>query len=121
MSTEAAKHRRWLLDIVENIDKVNAYVAGMTLREFEANAMAVDAVERCIMRITEVAFRLQGKAETWMPQQEWQNMRALGNLLRHRYDTVQIRVIWQVIENDFLSLRHDCLRTIARLEGDNSA
>ena len=93
----------------------------MTFREFEGSAMAVDAVERCLMRITEIAFRLEGKVEIWMPQQEWQNMRALGNLLRHRYEAVQLRIIWQIIENDFHALRHDCIRTIARLAEGNSA
>lgn len=114
MSTE--KQLRWLKDLVTNIDKIDAYMAGVSRASFEKDEKTTDAVERCLQRITEVAFRLQDQAEEWMPNQDWKGIRGLGNRLRHHYDTVLKDVIWEIITLDLPSLRHDCTQVLARLE-----
>lgn len=113
MSTE--KEQRWLGDIIKHIDRINGYVAPVSLDQLINDQMRLDAVERCFQIITEVAHRLKGRADEWMPQQEWQQIRNLGNRLRHRYDSVEADFLWEIIQNEFPSLRLDCERTIERL------
>lgn len=50
--------RLLLLDIVENADAVAEYLAGLQFAGFEGDRMRVDAVERCLMRITEAVIRI---------------------------------------------------------------
>ena len=114
MSTE--KQIRWLKDLIRNIDKIDAYIASMSRASFEQDEKTTDAVERCLQRITEVAFRLEDHAEEWMPNQDWKGIRGLGNRLRHHYDAVLKDVIWEIITLDLPSLRHDCAQVLARLE-----
>jgi uncharacterized protein with HEPN domain len=110
------KQIRWLNDLVANIDKIDVYMMGVSRAAFEHDEKTADAVERCLQRITEVAFRLQDQAEEWMPNQDWRGVRGLGNRLRHHYDAVSKDVIWDIITLDLPSLRHDCLQVLTRLE-----
>ena len=43
----------------------------------------MDAVERCIERITEVSIKLQPLASELFSDQNWKAMRDMGNVLRH--------------------------------------
>jgi uncharacterized protein with HEPN domain len=48
---------------------------------------------------------LQGDAEELAPEQPWQAIRSLGNVLRHAYDGVDPNVIWRIVRNDLRSLK----------------
>jgi uncharacterized protein with HEPN domain len=56
-------------DIIENIDRVESYLAGMDQRTFEQDGRTRDAVERCLERVCEAAHRLGKRAEQLMPSQ----------------------------------------------------
>jgi uncharacterized protein with HEPN domain len=45
-----------LNDIIENVERIGDYVAGMDRAEFERNGLVRDAVERCLERICEAAY-----------------------------------------------------------------
>jgi uncharacterized protein with HEPN domain len=54
------------------------------------------------------------------PGQPWPDVRAVGNVLRHEYDTVDPAVIWQIVEKDLVPLRRAVEKAIRDL-GDGSA
>ncbi len=56
MSTEREALR--LQDIIDNADRIASYVAGMDYAAFAADARTVDAVERCLQRLTEAAIKI---------------------------------------------------------------
>jgi uncharacterized protein with HEPN domain len=49
---------RRLEDILETILAILRYTAGMNLATFEENRKTIDAVERCLERISEAAAKL---------------------------------------------------------------
>jgi uncharacterized protein with HEPN domain len=51
-----------LADILENLERIERYVAGLDREAFGGDALRRDAVERCLERICEAAFRLGEKA-----------------------------------------------------------
>ena len=61
------KPARRLEDIIENAKAIQRYVAGMDLTAFEEDQKTVDAVERCLERISEAAAKLGDLAPTLMP------------------------------------------------------
>ena len=61
----------------------------MDIAAFEKDRKTYDGVERCFERITEAAAKLGEMAQQLMPDQPWQKVRALGNVLRHEYDTIR--------------------------------
>jgi uncharacterized protein with HEPN domain len=83
----------------------------MDLEQFRSNPMAVAAVERKLLVISEAATRLGSEAERWVPDQPWRNIRGIGNLLRHAYDRLELDMIWHTVTNDLPSLRAAILRS----------
>ena len=75
-----------LEDIIYNIEAINRYASGLDESGFIANALVIDAVERCLSRIAESAAKLGALAPQLMPDQPWHSIRGLGNRLRHDYD-----------------------------------
>ena len=47
-----------LQDIVENIDRIDSHVEGLDRDRFLTDAKTVDAVERCLQRITETVIKI---------------------------------------------------------------
>jgi uncharacterized protein with HEPN domain len=94
-----------LADVLENIERIWIYTEDYTFDRFVSDSKCQDAVERCLLRISEAARKLQGVAEILMPDQPWSDIRAMGNVLRHDYDSVNPNVIWHIIENDLRPLK----------------
>jgi uncharacterized protein with HEPN domain len=104
-----------LADVLENIDRIREYTRDHTFDSFVRDPKSQDAVERCLLRISEAARKLQGIAEILVPDQPWSDIRAVGNVLRHEYDAVNPNVIWHIVENDRGPLRQAVERAIVAL------
>jgi uncharacterized protein with HEPN domain len=104
-----------LADIVENVEAIQRYVASMDLACFERDRKTVDAVERCLERISEAAAKLGESAAALVPDQPWQKIRALGNRLRHEYDDIPAYRLWDIVQEDLPSLQVACVAALRRL------
>jgi uncharacterized protein with HEPN domain len=104
--------------MIENIRAIESYVSGMNLAAFRADAKTYDAVERCLERISEAASKLGATASDLMPDQPWQEIRALGNRLRHEYDIIREDRLWAIVRVDLPRLLVACEIAIARLKKD---
>ena len=94
-----------LRDIVDAIDMIEAFSAGMNFEAFRGDPKTVAAVERKLLVISEAAIRLAGDAETRCPGPSWRNIRGLGNWLRHQYDRIDLALIWKTVKDDLPPLR----------------
>jgi uncharacterized protein with HEPN domain len=92
-------------DILENVARIEEFTAGMDLTVFSADLKTSNASERCLERISEAAKKLGGTAEDLCPGVPWAKVRALGNLLRHEYDRIDIVRVWLLIEDDLAPLK----------------
>jgi uncharacterized protein with HEPN domain len=106
LPSEKPAHR--LEDIIENVQAIQRYTAGMDLAAFGKDDKTRDAVERCLERISEAAVKLGDMATLLMPSQPWRKIRAFGNRLRHEYDSIREDRLWDIVENDLTSLRSTC-------------
>jgi uncharacterized protein with HEPN domain len=109
------KPERRLEDIVENAGAIARYTAGMNADAFARDDKTYDAVERCLERISEAAFKLGDLAPELMPDQPWKEIRALGNRLRHEYDVIREDRLWDIVETDLPPLRAACEEALRRL------
>jgi uncharacterized protein with HEPN domain len=64
-----------LADILENLERIEGYVAGLDREGFRGDTLRRDAVERCLESICEAAFRLGEKAAELVPSQPWGDIR----------------------------------------------
>lgn len=117
------KHRSddCLADIIDNIERIDGYTAGMDRSGFERNGLVRDGVERCLERICEAVFRLGSRAEELMPGQPWGDIRGTGNRLRHANDRISLEVIWDTIRRDLPGLATAAREALAKLEGGSSS
>jgi uncharacterized protein with HEPN domain len=96
-----------LADILENLKQIQGYVEGLGRAAFRDDKLRRDAVERCLERICEAAFRLGEKATELAPSQTWSDIRGLGNRLRHAYDRIDVDVLWNTVRNSLPTLKAD--------------
>jgi len=104
--------QRLFSDILEAIDLIEQFTAGMDFEGFRSNPMAVAAVERKIQIISEAAVRLGDEAERRCPEQPWRDIRGIGNQLRHAYERIDLNTIWNAVTDDLLPLRSAILRAL---------
>jgi uncharacterized protein with HEPN domain len=107
-----------LADIIENAERIAHYLAGMDHAAFASNGLLRDAVERCMERVCEAAYRLGEQATALMPGQPWSDIRGMGNRLRHAYDRISPDVIWNAARHDLPGLAADARRALARLQAE---
>jgi uncharacterized protein with HEPN domain len=107
---------RRLEDILENIALIKQYTRGFSHESFVQDRKTQDAVERCLMRISEAASKLESSAETLIPDQPWSEIRAVGNVLRHEYDSVDPLIIWNIADRDLESLRSSVEMALVKLQ-----
>ena len=96
-----------LADILENLERIEGYVTGLDREAFGSDTRRRDAVERCLERICEAAFRLGEKAAELAPSQPWGDIRGMGNRLRHAYDRIDLDVLWNTVRDRLPSLKAD--------------
>ena len=98
---------------MRNIDAIDDYVERLDFAAFIADRMRVDAVERCLQRITEAAIRIgterMGRIAPDVPLTE---VRGLGNMLRHEYDKLDLGTIWSTVREDLPGLRAACVTAL---------
>ena len=111
----SSKPARRFEDILENALAIERYTEGMDMGAFMADAKTRDAVERCLERISEAAAKLGETAPKLAPEQPWQQIRALGNQIRHEYDRLRAERLWEIVKDDLPGLQRACEQALEKL------
>jgi uncharacterized protein with HEPN domain len=103
-----------LQDIIDNIDAIEDYISGVSISAFENDRRTMDAVERCLQRITEAAIRIgEARMTEIAPTVPFHGVRGLGNALRHEYHRIDARSIFRLLCDELPVLRAACLSALA--------
>ena len=106
---------RALADILENVERIEGYLVGLDREALGRDTLRRDAVERCLERLCEAAFRLGDQAAKLAPNQPWADIRGMGNRLRHAYDRIDLEIVWNTDQHRLPSLKADASQALARL------
>jgi uncharacterized protein with HEPN domain len=101
-----------LQDMLDSIARIERFTAGFDEADFVADEKAMFAVFHALLIISEAARRLGSDAEALAPEQPWQAIRALGNVLRHQYDEVDAGATWRIVRDDLPSLKQSIDRVL---------
>jgi uncharacterized protein with HEPN domain len=110
-----------LRDIIENIDAIQAFAAGMTLADFVLDRKTVYAVTRALEIISEASRRLPDELKSRHPGIDWPAVAAAGNLYRHEYEVIDDAVVWHTVQHDLAELRDLSEAELDRLRRTESA
>ncbi|MFC1714727.1 DUF86 domain-containing protein [Candidatus Poribacteria bacterium] len=99
--------RDWRLcieDILESIVKIQRYTEGIAFETFAADEMRIDAVVRNITIIGEASGAISAEIQERYPQIPWGDMKAMRNVVVHKYFGISLSILWETVEQDLSPL-----------------
>jgi uncharacterized protein with HEPN domain len=97
--------RSHLADILEAFEAIQRFISGMEFESFKSDEKTLAAVERKLLIVSEAARRLGEDADKLCPGIPWNNIRGIGNWLRHQYDRIDPAVLWETVQRDLPPLK----------------
>lgn len=110
--------RERLLDIAHAIEKIERYLAGHTFDSFTRDGRTYDAVVRNIEIVSEASRHIPAALKETAPQIPWREIANIGNLLRHVYEDVDERIIWEATQRDLQPLMAAVAEFLSRSDVD---
>lgn len=83
---------------------------------FGADAIYRNAAALCILQIGELVGQLTDDFKTQHSAIPWRQIKAMRNIVAHRYGTVDPEVTWEIITEDIPVLKRYCLAILASRE-----
>lgn len=106
-----------LRDIVENVDAIGVFTAGMDFASFTADRKTVYAVVRALEIVSEASRRLPAELKERNSEIDWIAVAAAGNVYRHEYEGVDENLIWHTVRHDLGALRNAAAVELKHLGG----
>jgi len=103
-----------LRDISEAIAMIERFTLGMDFEAYHEDFKTMAAVERKLLLISEAAVRLGEQGPALCPGLPWENIRGIGNWLRHQYDRVDVETVWRTVTEDLPALKAGVQRALTR-------
>jgi uncharacterized protein with HEPN domain len=94
-----------LTDILDGIQAIREFTAGMTFQEFVHDRKTVYAVTRALEIISEASRRLPEELKNRHPEVDWVGAAAAGNVYRHEYEAVDDALLWHTVQHDLTPLQ----------------
>jgi uncharacterized protein with HEPN domain len=88
--------QEFLSDIREALQRISAYVAGMTYESFVADSKTQDAVVRNLEILGEATKNLSNELRAKYPSVPWRSMAAARDRLTHHYFGTNLDIVWQI-------------------------
>ncbi len=107
--------RKYLLDIQIALERLTRFTAGKRFDQYASDELLRSAVERQLGVVGEALARLaKDDADVVSGINQWRQIVAFRNILIHGYASVDDRIVWGVLENHLVPLRHSVTQLLAR-------
>ena len=101
------EYKQQIDDILESASYIKEYVTGMSFDDFAGDRKTRDAVIRNLEIIGEAARVLPDEIKQ-KSNIEWYKIVALRNILIHEYFGVNLKLVWDVVQNKLEELETEC-------------
>lgn len=108
--------RQHLLDIIEAIDLIAAFVGELDFDAYRRDLKTKSAVERQILVLTEAAIRLGADSGPRYLGPDWRSWCNMGNVIRHAYHRVSDEIVWNTIKQELPELRQSVDHVLKALQ-----
>jgi uncharacterized protein with HEPN domain len=98
-------------DILESIEKIERYTAGISFEEFSNDDKTNDAVIRNLEIIGEAANRLPDDFKDKHSNIEWFKIVGLRHRIVHEYFGIDLGIVWQIVTKDIPLFKIDLQNT----------
>ena len=103
-------------DIRDAAEKAQLFVAGIDFETFQANDEKVFAVIRALEIIGEASKKIPASIRKRYPEVPWAAMAGMRDKLAHDYFGVNLRMLWETVQNDLSPLSKAITRLVEDLE-----
>ena len=103
--------------MLDNAREAREMVEGRTRADLDKNRMLALALVRLMEVVGEAATRVPEEFRTHHPEIPWRDVSDLRNRLIHGYDTINLDILWKIIEDDLPPLIEN-LEKIVDEEGE---
>jgi uncharacterized protein with HEPN domain len=94
-----------LQDILTSIGHIEKAISGKSFEDYKSEPILRLAVERALEIISEASRYLPETEKEKYPVIPWQEVKAIGNILRHAYQGVDPEIIWTTVTLDLGPLK----------------
>jgi uncharacterized protein with HEPN domain len=95
----------YLEDILEGVEKISRFTNGISYDEFVDDPKTVDAVLRNFEVIGEATKNVPDDIRKEYADVPWSEMAGMRDKLIHGYATVELRIVWETIQEEIPALR----------------
>ena len=106
----------YLRDILDTAQKARRFVEGVDFDSFVANDEKVFAVMQALQIIGEAAKKVPKSARERYTDVPWRDVAGMRDKLIHDYFSVNLRRLWQTVQDDLPALQATIERMLADLE-----
>lgn len=94
----------YLLDMLVAARDARKFATGLTFAEFKQSRLHQNAILKSIEIIGEGCSEISEETKLAYPDIEWKEIAAMRNVVAHKYFEVDLKIIWNVVQNDILYL-----------------
>ena len=107
--------------ILDSISEIKKYTSNISLEEFSNNSMMIDASIRHLEIIGEASNHLSEIIKSTYKTVEWRQIIGFRNLLIHEYFSVDVNLVWHVIQYDLPHFKQTIIEITEDLASRTSA
>ena len=108
--------RARLLHIRDEIEGVAAIVGGLSFAQYEGSYIHRRAVERAVQIVSEAAKALPLDFLALYPAAPWTSIVGIGNILRHEYQRLDDKQLWEIATVHLPQLRPIVAQMLTELD-----
>lgn len=99
------EYKLFLDDIVENIDKIQRFVSGMSFDDFRKDDKTIYAVSRSLEIIGESVSQIPDEVKDKYGDIPWRDIKNFRNQVVHKYWDVDVEIVWDIVKNELDELK----------------
>jgi len=103
-------------DVLDATEKAQLFVADISFEAFQTNDEKVFAVIRALEIIGEASKKIPASIRKRYPEVPWAAMAGMRDKLAHDYFGVNLRRLWETVQNDLPPLQTAMARIVADMK-----
>ncbi|MEW5921684.1 MAG: DUF86 domain-containing protein [Bacillota bacterium] len=107
----------YLRDILDSIRKIERYKVRVNQATFKEDELVQDGIIRNLEIIGEAVKKMPDSMKQGSSGLDWKKIAGLRDVLIHGYFTVDLDIVWDIVQNKVPELKAEVLAMMSRLDG----